>query len=155
IRMPESITAPSSRTSASMPRPTSCSRNVGSRRSANAAPSPTRIAQAARMSAKAIRPSPRSRHDPVADPPHRLQVAGSGGVVLDLLAQPANVHRHGARVEGCLVSPHAVHELIAGEDLAGVAPHEPEQVELPRREPDRCPGAGHLAGGRLHLDVAE
>ena len=53
-----------------------------------------------------------------------------GGILLDLLAQTADVDGDGAGVERRRVAPDPIHELLAGEDLLRVAGEEPEQVEL-------------------------
>ena len=65
-------------------------------------------------------PRARSRRQPVAAAPDRLEVAGPRGVVLDLRAQPAHVDGDGARVERRGVAPDVVHQLVAGEDAVGV-----------------------------------
>ena len=52
--------------------------------------------------------------------PHGLDVAGLDGVDLHLLAQPPDVHGHRAGVSRVCVVPRLVHELFAGEYMAGV-----------------------------------
>src|SRR5207249_239978 len=53
-------------------------------------------------------------------------------VVLGLLSQAADMDRDRAGVERGRVSPHARHELVAGEHAARVAREEPDQLELLR-----------------------
>ena len=76
-----------------------------------------------------------------------------GRVRLDLLAQAADVHRHGRLVaEG--PAPDLLEQLVARERLAGVGQEEAQQVELARgeREPTAAEGGGVL--GRVHDQVA-
>src|SRR5690606_25728155 len=76
----------------------------------------------------------------VARAPYRDERLRVGGVRLNLLAQPADMHRHGAGVAVKVIAPHTVEQLVAAEYLIGVAGQEPEQVELARGEGDGLSG---------------
>src|SRR5262245_4470904 len=65
------------------------------------------------------------------------------------------MNRHRAGVDGGLVAPDAIHQLVAGEDVAGMGGEEPEQLELLRRELDGVPRPARLATGAVELDRAE
>src|SRR3954452_15114936 len=65
------------------------------------------------------------------------------------------MHGHRAGVDGRLVAPDAGHQLVAGEDVAGVRGEEPEQLELLRRELDGVAVATRLATAAVELDLAE
>ena len=61
--------------------------------------------------------------------------------------------RRGVGVER--VAPDEVHELVAGERLAGVAGEEQQQLELALGERDLLGGDGHPARGRVDHELAE
>ena len=131
MTQPERSTAASGRQTASSASPASCSRTVGSSRRPSASDEPDAERRqrdddgaasiTARTGSRRPRPSRRWR--------------GSRRVVLDLLAQAADVDGHGAGVERGLVAPDAAHQLVAREDAPRVAGEEPEQVELLRGQP--------------------
>ena len=100
-------------------------------------------------------PASRSRRQPVADAPDRLEIPRLRRIVLDLLAKASHVHRHRARVERRGVAPDARHQLVAREHAARMAREEPEQVELLRRQPDPAACLARFPGLTLELDIAE
>ena len=55
----------------------------------------------------------------VAHAPLRDDVFGGGGVALELFAQAADVHVHGADIALIVIAPHEVEQLLARIDLAG------------------------------------
>src|SRR4029077_12123546 len=73
------------------------------------------------------RPSVR---EPVADAGHGEDVVRTRGLRLDLPAQVPDVDVDDARLDGVFVAPDGVEDLLAAQDLAGVAGQEGEQVEL-------------------------
>src|SRR5262249_40169854 len=91
----------------------------------------------------------------VADAPDRVQVERPARIGFDLLAQPPHVDGHRARVDCPLVAPDAGHQLVPGEDVAGMRGEEPEQLELLRGELKGGPGTAGLAAGAVELDLAE
>ena len=70
---------------------------------------------------------------PVADPPHRLEVTGPGGLWLKLRAQSAHVHGDGRSVGVERVLPDRVLQLVAREDLARMARKEQQQEKIAKR----------------------
>src|SRR5687768_15853905 len=65
----------------------------------------------------------------VPDAAHRLEATRIAGVLLDLLAQPADVHVDGPGVVAEWVSPDALEELIAREHAARLPHQVDEQIE--------------------------
>ena len=74
---------------------------------------------------------------------------------LGLAAQVADVdgQRIGPRVE--VVAPDPVEDDLAGEDLAGVAQQELEEVELDPGQGERAVSPAGLAGSRVELQIGE
>ncbi|AGS33896.1 prephenate dehydrogenase [Corynebacterium maris DSM 45190] len=70
------------------------------------------------------------------------QLAGAGGLFLDLGAQALDVHVERLGVAHVVGAPDAVDELAAGEHPAGVAHQVLEQVELLERHGHRLPADG-------------
>src|SRR5690606_21321342 len=64
----------------------------------------------------------------VPDPADRDDVPGVGGIILDLLAQPADVHVHRAAVSVVVVAPHTREDQVPGEHRALVAHQLGDQV---------------------------
>src|SRR5271165_4567016 len=62
---------------------------------------------------------------------------------------------HGPRVEGALISPHAIHQLIAREHLPRIRCKEYEQVQLLQRQPEQLTTLMRLTGPGVDHDVAE
>src|SRR5437762_10480087 len=92
-----------------------------------------------------------ARVELVADTPDRLDVAGADRIGLDLLAQASDVDGHGAGVADEVVVPDLVEELLAAEDLTGVAGQEVEEVELLGGQVDRA--VADLDRARLRVDL--
>src|SRR5438094_98899 len=65
----------------------------------------------------------------VADPADRVEKGRVRGVVLDLAAQPVDVHVNGARLARVVVAPYVLEQLVAREHLARMAKQEREQLE--------------------------
>jgi len=91
----------------------------------------------------------------VADAPHGQYDLGVLRVVLDLRAQPLDVHVDQPCVRSVPVAPDLLQQHLAREDLPGLAGQADEQVELERRERDGLPGPGHLVPGHVDVDVAD
>src|SRR5437868_15122648 len=72
----------------------------------------------------------RSRREPVPNAPDSFEMPWLRRRLLDLLAQAPDVHRDRSGVEGCRIPPHAIHQLVAGEDAPRMRDEEPEEVEL-------------------------
>src|SRR5438552_3448771 len=90
------------------------------------------------------------RRDLVADAPDghdRRRVA-------ELAPQLAHVHVDRPRVAGEGVAPHALQELVAGQDEPAVVEQLPEEVELLRRELDLLLADVHLAPAGVDEEVA-
>src|SRR4051794_28462711 len=92
--------------------------------------------------------------EPVADAPDGDQHRGLGGVVLDLLAQPADVHGHG-RLVAERPAPHLLQQLRTREGGAGVAEQELQQVELAQRQGQLPLAASGLPGGEVENEVPQ
>src|SRR5450830_779674 len=86
----------------------------------------------------------RLRHEPVADPRLRHDVARAGGVGLDLLAQRAHVDAHGVRARARRSVPDAADDLADGHGLAGLRAEKLENREFGGCELHLAP-AGHDA----------
>ena len=71
-----------------------------------------------------------SLHDPVADAPFGDDVGGLRRVLLDLLPQLADEHRHHAGVPVVAVPPYGVQYLLPGEDRVRALGEQQEDVEL-------------------------
>ena len=67
-----------------------------------------------------------------------------GVVALDALAQAADVHVHGARLDIDVVSPHQVEDLRAAEHPVGRLDEEFQQFELAQAQPDRRASQRHF-----------
>src|SRR5689334_22683702 len=67
------------------------------------------------------------------------------GVVLQLLAQPADIDIHGTVIAVIFVSPDVFEDTVARENRALVAHHIGEQVEETRVEVDQFSAFGDLA----------
>src|SRR5690606_21036922 len=63
---------------------------------------------------------PLDRHKSIPVPPDGQDPTRAGGILFDLLAQPADVDVYGARVHGEIVAPHLAQEGVAREDDAGM-----------------------------------
>ncbi len=88
-------------------------------------------------------------------PAHGVQVARRGGVVAELLSQPAHVHvERLGRAEPVLV-PHAVHQLLARDDAPGVADQLGQQVELLARELQLLAVEAGPPGGDVDVQAAD
>src|SRR3989449_6964996 len=72
----------------------------------------------------------------VADAPHGDDVRRRGGIILNLLPQPADVHVDGSRTAVVVVSPDMLEEEVAGKHPVGVADQEPQQLKFLRRQID-------------------
>src|SRR4051794_18803229 len=92
---------------------------------------------------------------PVADAPDGLDVARLLGLALDLRTQAADVNRDRRRVAVEREAPHLLHELIAREDLAGVAREEEQEIELALRERDLLAGDQHAASGGIDVELTD
>src|SRR2546427_7496341 len=66
----------------------------------------------------------------VADASHGDDVRRRGGIIFNLLPQPADVHVDGARAAVVVVSPDMLEEEVAGKHPVGVADPEPQQLEF-------------------------
>ena len=101
---------------------------------------------------------------------HGVHVPRRGRIIAELLAQRADVHVEGLRGAEPVHVPHVLDQLLAGDDRAGVAHQEPQDLELLACQLDRPPGLRDLvprliqqhvtdlepliAGGRLRLPCA-
>ena len=74
-------------------------------------------------------------------------------VGLDLAAQPVHVDVHGAGLAGVVVAPDVLEQLVAREDLAGMAEQEGEQVEGLGLDGQRLAVAQEPMAGQVHLDA--
>ena len=72
-------------------------------------------------------------------------------VGLELVAQLAHVHRHGAAVAPR--APHALEDLLAAEHVARMGHEQRKQLELARRQPNRAPVDEDLVGGEVDLEA--
>src|SRR6266571_2123154 len=95
----------------------------------------------------------RRRVPAVADAPHGHEPGRSGGVGLDLLAQPAYVHGHGRPITD-VPAPHLAHELVPGEHRTRPGEQESEQVELTIDQRKLGPSALRTAGSQVNAKVA-
>ncbi len=84
----------------------------------------------------------------VADAAHREHQLGPLRVALDLLAQVRDVDVAGSLVAVELGLPELLHDLRAGEDLAGAADEQAQQLELRAGQVDRHGRARWRRGGR-------
>src|SRR3954447_11586938 len=73
----------------------------------------------------------------VAEPPDGDEHRRMGRVGLELGAQPLHVDVEGLGVPDVVRAPEPVDQLSAGEDAAGVAQEQLEQLELLQRQPLR------------------
>src|SRR4029077_5553589 len=93
-------------------------RAPGSRRAAPA------TARAPRRACRCAAPDARSRlalgEEAVPDAPHGEEVARTGGVFLEALAQPQDEVVHGTGRGEHVVAPDALEQILARDDLAGV-----------------------------------
>jgi hypothetical protein len=62
--------------------------------------------------------------------PDGQHVHGARGLILELLAEPVDVHVHGSRFASVLVTPHGLENLVAGADLVRVPGEIGQQLEL-------------------------
>ena len=97
------------------------------------------------------------RAEPEAHPADRRDVRRMRGVVLDLLAEPRDVHVERLRPYPVRV-PHLVHDLLASDHLACISHQQVQQVELAgcqldeaRRSSSTCADRGRV-GGDQDLD---
>src|SRR3954454_12843327 len=90
-----------------------------------------------------------------ADAAHRVDVARRGRVVAELLAQAADVDVECLRRAEPVDVPDLVDEPLAGDDRAGAAHEQREQVELLAGRLDRRAGPRHGPRGRVEADVAD
>src|SRR3989442_4778735 len=72
----------------------------------------------------------------VADATYGDDVRRRGGIIFNLLPQPADVHVDGARAAVVVVSPAMLEEEVAGKQPAGVARPEAQQIQFPCRQGD-------------------
>src|SRR3989442_3692290 len=72
----------------------------------------------------------------VADASHGDDVCRRGGIIFNLLPQPADVHVDGARAAVVVVSPDMLEEEVAGKHPVGVADQEAPQIQILRRQVD-------------------
>ena len=84
-----------------------------------------------------------------------MQEAWRGGIRLDLCPEPVHVHVDRARLTGVVVAPDLLQELVAGEDLAGVAEQEGEQLEGLGLDRQLLAVAEQPMAGQVDLDVVE
>src|SRR5262249_54305767 len=89
----------------------------------------------------------------VADAAHRADELPV--FVADLVAQAADVDLDDVRIGDVVVTPDAVEERLAGEDLTGMGDQEFEEVEFARGQLDRTIGAPDLPGLAVDGQVAE
>src|SRR3954453_1453880 len=87
--------------------------------------------------------------------PDCLEVARAHRVGLDLLAQAPDVDGDGAGVAVELEVPDLVEELLAREDLAGMAGEEEEEVELAGGQVERHAVAPDIAPARIDAQRPE
>ena len=89
----------------------------------------------------------------VAGAPDGDDVARIGRVVLDLLAQPADVDGDGAAV--AVAAPDELEQVLAAEHLPWMLDEHLEQLELAGGHPHRPAGDAHLVRGEVDLEPAE
>src|SRR5690606_5768681 len=73
----------------------------------------------------------------VADAVHGVDEAGLGGMVAQLVAEPLDVHVHGAGGAHVVVAPHVPQEFLPGEGAAWAAGQKVEQIEFLEGERQR------------------
>ena len=76
------------------------------------------------------------------------------GVLLDLRAQPVDVDVDGPGLARVVVAPHVLEQLVAREDLAGVADEEREQLERLRLDRQDLAVAEQPVPAEVRLDAA-
>src|SRR3989475_12087580 len=92
----------------------------------------------------------------VADASHGDDVRRRGGIIFNLLPQPADVHVDGARAAVVVVSPDMLEGGVAGKNPGGGADQEAPPLEILRRQGD-LPAVPHdlVRGGvQLHVSCA-
>ena len=95
------------------------------------------------------------RAEAEADAAHGLEVVRVLGRLAELAAQPADVDVERLGGAEPVLVPHAVHQLLAGDDAAGVADELGEQVELLARERELLAVERGAAGGEVDVEVAD
>src|SRR2546422_8537549 len=90
----------------------------------------------------------------VADATYGDDVRRRGGIIFNLLPQPADVHVDGARAAVVVVSPDMLEEEVAGKHPVGVADQEPQQLEFLRRQVDLPPVQHNLLRRGINLQVS-
>src|SRR5688572_17231562 len=119
------------------------------------------ISRPAWTRARPGRPAPRrsaprsARLEPVANAPHREDVARVVDVVLDLLAKPRDEVVDRARGAEVVVAPDLVQDRIALEHLPLGAHEVAQELELLLREGHGLPADRQGLRREVHLDVAE
>ena len=83
-----------------------------------------------------------------------MRIGSRLAAAVERLAQPADMHVHGALVDIDVAAPDAVEQLLAREDAAGALHQEFEQPEFGRPEPDLAAAARHAVRLAVELDVA-
>lgn len=82
-------------------------------------------------------------------------MAGLGGVVLELLAQVADINAQVMTALDISRPPYLGQQLALGQHLTGVSEQHRQQAELDRRQADRLAAPGDLAPGEVDDNLAE
>jgi len=90
-----------------------------------------------------------SSHQLVAHAADRLDGLGAGGGPAQPGPQPLDGSVNHAQVAIVIITPHLLHQLLAAQDLAGVAGQGVEQVELQGGEVQGNTAPGSLVAGRI------
>ena len=72
---------------------------------------------------------------------------------VERLAQPADMHVDGARIDVGVVAPHRIEQLLAAEHPARMFEEMLEQPELGRAEATTCAVAADAVAGDVHFEV--
>ena len=81
--------------------------------------------------------------------------AGFAGIGLDPAAQPVDVDVDRPRLATVVVAPHVLEQLVASEDLAGMADEKGQQFERLRLDRDDLTVAEQPVAGEVDLDRPE
>src|SRR5579883_1771974 len=90
----------------------------------------------------------------IAHSAHGLDQARSGGVLLQLLAQPAHMDVDGARITGIVVAPDILQELITRQHGAAILHQAAQQFKLLGLQLYLLAAAGHAPAIQVHYNRA-
>src|SRR5438309_3078518 len=90
----------------------------------------------------------------IANPGDRLDHIARFAVRAELPSKTAHVQLHEISAHVRVVAPHALEDLLLGEDAAGVRHEVTQELELRRREVHRNSVRAHLVSGLVEDEVA-